>query len=238
MAAAPAGHNQGHLSNTEGARLKFFFLPPSNTHNGLFYLVLASSFISQCSQVFLAEFIWLCSLSARMGIIVGHRGGSCRAAAAAAAAAGLLVSYKSRTYLCPHIVYFSVYWCIKDNCHILRQFFKTGFFFFSCSQGLKMRRTQLSSTFFSCFAELVVAPSRCRSMGQVVGVLRNGCSRLEGRVVQGCRSRLIDIALISLQQPVTSVPRLPALTQWLRAVGVKHWCHSFFIFSCASVADN
>lgn len=52
---------------------RFLFLPPSNTHNGLFYLVLASRFISQWSQVFLAELIWHCSLSARKGIIVGHQ---------------------------------------------------------------------------------------------------------------------------------------------------------------------
>lgn len=55
------------------ARLKFFFLPPSNTHNGLLYLVLASRFISQWSQVFLAGLNWHSGLSARKKIIVVHQ---------------------------------------------------------------------------------------------------------------------------------------------------------------------
>lgn len=72
VAAALAGHDGGHLSNTE-PDWKFFFLPPSNTHNGLFYLVLASCFISQRGQVFLAAVLWHRSLSAKKGIIVGHQ---------------------------------------------------------------------------------------------------------------------------------------------------------------------
>lgn len=56
-----------------GARLKFFFSPPSNTHNGVLYLVLAFCFISQRSQVFLAGLNWHRSLSARKKIIVVHQ---------------------------------------------------------------------------------------------------------------------------------------------------------------------
>lgn len=50
-----------------------FLLPPSNTHNGVLYLVLAFCFISQQSQVFLAGHNWHRSLSARKKIIVVHQ---------------------------------------------------------------------------------------------------------------------------------------------------------------------
>lgn len=77
-----------------------------------------------------------------------------------------------------------------------------------------MRQTLLSSTCCRSVS-LQKHETGCRVLG-------NGCSGLEGRVVQlSFHSGLIDSPLISLQQQVTSVPRLPALTQRLRAAGIK-----------------